>query len=92
MHAFAYPAKDSRFNKVFNRGMYNHTRIAMKRLLEVYHGFERVTEVVDVGGGLGATLACIVSEYPNIRGINFDLPHVIENAPALPGRIATCKS
>ncbi|KAL3531119.1 hypothetical protein ACH5RR_010441 [Cinchona calisaya] len=85
MHAFAYPAIDSRFNEVFNRGMYNHTLIAMKRLLEVYEGFDGVKEVVDVGGGLGATLACIISKYPNIQGINFDLPHVIDNAPARPG-------
>nr|KJB52490.1 hypothetical protein B456_008G264700 [Gossypium raimondii] len=27
----------------------------------------------------------IVSKYPTIKGINFDLPHVIENAPTCPG-------
>jgi caffeic acid 3-O-methyltransferase len=27
----------------------------------------------------------IVSKYPSIRGINFDLPHVIEDAPSYPG-------
>ncbi|KAK5777855.1 hypothetical protein PVK06_045822 [Gossypium arboreum] len=27
----------------------------------------------------------IVSKYPTIKCINFDLPHVIENAPTYPG-------
>jgi caffeic acid 3-O-methyltransferase len=27
----------------------------------------------------------IISKYPSIKGINFDLPQVIENAPPLPG-------
>ncbi|KAL0317918.1 UNVERIFIED_CONTAM: Caffeic acid 3-O-methyltransferase 1 [Sesamum angustifolium] len=41
--------------------------------------------VVDVGGGTGATLNMIVSKHPSIKGINFDLPHVIEDAPSYPG-------
>ncbi|PPR98579.1 hypothetical protein GOBAR_AA22088 [Gossypium barbadense] len=32
-----------------------------------------------------ATFRMIVSKYPTIKGINFDLPHVIENAPTYPG-------
>jgi hypothetical protein len=36
-------------------------------------------------GGTGAVLSMIVSKYPSIRGINFDLPHVIEDAPSFPG-------
>ncbi|KAL2470658.1 Flavone 3'-O-methyltransferase 1 [Abeliophyllum distichum] len=85
MHAFDYPSTDSRFNKVFNNGMYSYTKIAMNRILEVYNGFEGVKEMVDVGGGLGATLNLIASKYPNIRGINFDLPHVIKDAPVCSG-------
>nr|BDC79572.1 hypothetical plant O-methyltransferase [Anthriscus sylvestris] len=85
MHAFEYPAIDSRFNDVFNQGMYNHTTLIMKKILEVYTGFEEITEIVDVGGGIGATLAKIISKYPLIRGINFDLPHVVKNAAPLAG-------
>ncbi|KAL2488068.1 Flavone 3'-O-methyltransferase 1 [Forsythia ovata] len=59
--------------------------MATNRLLEVYSGFEGVKEMVDVGGGLGATLNLIASKYPNIRGINFDLPHVIKDAPICSG-------
>ncbi|XP_076937526.1 caffeic acid 3-O-methyltransferase-like [Bidens hawaiensis] len=85
MHAFEYPAKDIRFNKVFNKCMYDNTRIVMKMILEKYKGFEGVKELVDVGGGLGANLELIVSKYPNIKGINFDLPHVIKDAPSYQG-------
>ncbi|XP_076960896.1 myricetin 3-O-methyltransferase 3-like [Bidens hawaiensis] len=85
MHAFEYPAKDNRFNKVFNKCMYDNTRIVMKMILEKYKGFEGVKELVDVGGGLGANLELIVSKYPNIKGIIFDLPHVIKDAPSYPG-------
>ncbi|CAI9109029.1 OLC1v1008761C1 [Oldenlandia corymbosa var. corymbosa] len=41
--------------------------------------------LVDVGGGLGITLHKIISKYPLIKGINFDLPHVVRAAPSYPG-------
>ncbi|KAK8586036.1 hypothetical protein V6N13_130562 [Hibiscus sabdariffa] len=85
MTAFEYHGKDPRFNKVFNRGMSDHSTITMKKILETYDGFEGIKTLVDVGGGVGATLSMIVSKYPTIKGINFDLPHVIEDAPSYPG-------
>jgi caffeic acid 3-O-methyltransferase len=85
MTSFEYHGKDLRFNKVFNKGMSDHSTITMKKILETYKGFEGLTSVVDVGGGTGAVLSMIVSKYPSIRGINFDLPHVIEDAPSYPG-------
>ncbi|CAN4113727.1 unnamed protein product [Withania somnifera] len=30
-------------------------------------------------------MTSIVSKYPHIKGVNFDLPHVIKEAPAYPG-------
>ncbi|XP_055831624.1 myricetin 3-O-methyltransferase 3 [Solanum dulcamara] len=85
VHAFEYHGKDSRFNGVFNKAMQNVTCIDMKRILECYNGFQGVKEVIDVGGGLGISLASIISKYPNIKGINFDLPHVIKDAPTYEG-------
>ncbi|KAG8381603.1 hypothetical protein BUALT_Bualt06G0138700 [Buddleja alternifolia] len=85
MTAFDYHGTDPRFNKVFNQGMSNHSTIIMKKILEIYDGFEGLKSVVDVGGGTGATLNMIISKYPSIKGINFDLPHVIEDAPSYPG-------
>ncbi|KAJ0681531.1 putative caffeate O-methyltransferase [Helianthus annuus] len=84
-HSFEYPALDARFNKVFNQAMLNHTTILMKEILEHYRGFDNLERVVDVGGGLGHTLAMIISKHPNIKGINFDLPHVTQQAQLYEG-------
>ncbi|KAK2419449.1 caffeic acid 3-O-methyltransferase [Trifolium repens] len=83
MHAFEYPRVDPRFNDVFNKSMLSSTtiNINMKRIFEFYQGFEHVTKLIDVGGDLGHNLKLITAKYPHIRGINFDLPHVLQNAP-----------
>ncbi|KAH9723368.1 Flavone 3'-O-methyltransferase 1 [Citrus sinensis] len=85
MTSFEYFGKDQRFNKIFNNGMFSHSTITLKKFLENYKGFEGLKSVVDVGGGIGASLNMIISKYPSIKGINFDLPHVIQDGPAYPG-------
>ncbi|CAN7014750.1 unnamed protein product [Brassica rapa subsp. trilocularis] len=85
MNAFEYQGADPRFNKVFNNGMSNHTTIVMTKILETYKGFEGLSSLVDVGGGIGVTLRMIVSKHPHINGILYDLPHVIEEAVSYPG-------
>jgi hypothetical protein len=37
--------------------------------------------IVDVGGADGTVLATILAAHPHMRGVLFDLPHVITNAP-----------
>ncbi|KAI3807802.1 hypothetical protein L1987_23736 [Smallanthus sonchifolius] len=84
-HAYEYSTSDARFNEVFNNAMLNNTNIIMKKILECYNGFNNLESVVDVGGGLGITTNMIVTKHPNIKGINFDLPHVTQCAPLYPG-------
>ncbi|CAI9764911.1 unnamed protein product [Fraxinus pennsylvanica] len=84
-HAFEYPGKDPRFNQVFNKAMTNHTTVVMKQILQHYKGFDHLKTLVDVGGSLGVNLNMITTRYPTISGINFDLPHVIREAPSYPG-------
>ncbi|THU44377.1 hypothetical protein C4D60_Mb02t06760 [Musa balbisiana] len=86
MSAFEHHGKDPRFNKLFNDSMRNHSTILIKQLLETYRGFDDVKVLVDVGGGTGVTLHMITSGHQHIKGINFDLPHVISGAPPYPGR------
>ncbi|GAY64883.1 hypothetical protein CUMW_237030, partial [Citrus unshiu] len=74
LHLFDYASKDARLQNLFNQSMHNHTAI----------GFEELNELVDVAGGLGVNMSLIVNTYSQIRGINFDLPHVIENASSSP--------
>lgn len=68
-----------------NQSMRNHKALVIKKILEIYKGFEEINQLVDVAGGLGANLSLLVSKYPQIRGINFDSPHVIKDAPSYPG-------
>ncbi|XP_074263670.1 inositol 4-methyltransferase-like [Silene latifolia] len=82
---FDYTGTDARFNHVFNQGMAHHTILVMKKLLEKYHGFDDVKVLVDVGGSIGVNVSLIVAKYPHIKGINYDLPHVIADAPSYPG-------
>ncbi|KAK4745316.1 hypothetical protein SAY87_011628 [Trapa incisa] len=85
MSIFEYQATDPRFNKIFNRAMADNSIFTMKKILDTYKGFEGLNTLVDVAGGSGASLNIIVSKYPSIIGINFDLPHVIQDAPPIPG-------
>ncbi|GMH00267.1 hypothetical protein Nepgr_002106 [Nepenthes gracilis] len=85
MSLFQYMNKDPTFNKIFNSAMADFTIITMKKILDNYKGFEGLTSLVDVGGGTGASLNMIVSKYPSIKGVNFDLPYVVKHAPDYPG-------
>lgn len=85
MTAYEYNSTDPRANCLFNEAMLNHSTIITKKLLEFYRGFDNVETLVDVAGGVGATAHAITSKYPHIKGVNFDLPHVISEAPPYPG-------
>ncbi|CAL9200611.1 unnamed protein product [Musa hybrid cultivar] len=85
MSSFEYQGTDPRFNKVFNEAMQSHSTIMISRLLRTYGGFDDVEVLVDVGGGVGTTLGMITAKHPRIKGINFDLSHVISEAQPLPG-------
>jgi hypothetical protein len=37
--------------------------------------------IVDVGGADGTVPAAILTAHPQLRGVLFDLPHVISDAP-----------
>ncbi|KAK4794294.1 hypothetical protein SAY86_012288 [Trapa natans] len=77
---FDVSSKNPILNKSFNEVMAFWSRIVICKVLATYKGFEKVKEVLDVGGGMGIILHNIIRAYPHIRGINFDLPHVIAEA------------
>jgi hypothetical protein len=47
------------------------------------YDFSDVQTVVDVGGATGNMLAALLSRHAQLRGVLYDLPHVVRDAPAL---------
>ncbi|MBF6567781.1 MAG: methyltransferase [Candidatus Binataceae bacterium] len=64
---------------LFNEGMVSMTRAALPALLAACD-FAGVSTLLDVGGGLGELMSAILTMYPSMRGIVYDLPHCAEGA------------
>ena len=47
------------------------------------YDFSGLSTLIDVGGATGHLLTTILGRYPESRGILYDLPHVVRDAPAL---------
>ncbi len=77
-----YRARNPEENAIFDRAMTDLSRRASRAIVEAYD-FGRHTTVVDVGGGRGALLAAILTRYPAVHGIVFDLPQVVAESPPL---------
>ncbi|KAI9086619.1 hypothetical protein K1719_031213 [Acacia pycnantha] len=81
-----FASKNTAFNQIFNDALACTVKFIMEALLSEYKdGFNNIQTLVDVGGGTGGTISEIVKSYPHIKGINFDLPHVIATANQHPG-------
>ncbi|XP_052138074.1 naringenin 7-O-methyltransferase [Oryza glaberrima] len=90
MPMFQYLAQDGNepSNTLFNQAMASHSVVITNKLLQFFRGFDDgagVDVLVDVGGGTGATLRMITARHPHLRGVNYDLPHVIAQAPPVEG-------
>jgi O-methyltransferase domain len=44
------------------------------------YDFAAVDSVTDVGGGAGSLLRALLSAHPHLRGVLFEMPHVVEMA------------
>ncbi|KFK29765.1 hypothetical protein AALP_AA7G176100 [Arabis alpina] len=85
MRFFEYIDLNKQFAGMFNQAMSESFIMIIKKILEVYRGFEDVNTLVDIGGGLGTVLNLVTSKYPQIKGINFELGSVLACAPLYPG-------
>jgi O-methyltransferase domain/Dimerisation domain len=66
---------------LFNAAMADLTRLVTPDVLGAYD-FSRIDRLMDVGGGSGELIGAVTTEYPDIRGIVFDLPRCTEAANA----------
>jgi hypothetical protein len=64
---------------LFNDAMVSITRMTVPGVLSAYD-FSGISTLMDVGGGLGELLIAILTKYPSMRGIIFDLPHCADGA------------
>jgi O-methyltransferase domain/Dimerisation domain len=67
---------------IFDQVMTGARRARITALLSGYD-FSRCSVVVDVGGGRGQLLAAVLARHSGLRGVLYDLPGVVSEAPAL---------
>ncbi|KAL0426460.1 UNVERIFIED_CONTAM: Caffeic acid 3-O-methyltransferase 1 [Sesamum latifolium] len=83
---YSYYGKYPKMNLLMQKAMSGVSVPFMKAFLDGYDGFQGVETLVDVGGNSGDCLRMIMSKYQSIKkGVNFDLPEVVEKAPKIPG-------
>lgn len=82
MSSWAYREQHPEFDALFNGTMTNVTRMDTGMVLGVYD-FSKFGTLVDVAGGHGALLAAILKINPTMRGVLFDLPHVLSGAQSI---------
>ncbi|KAI3837197.1 hypothetical protein MKX03_010762 [Papaver bracteatum] len=80
-----FASVNPQFNELFNNAMKCTAETTINAVLVDYKdGFRGMRSLIDVGGGTGTMITEIVKANPHIRGINFDLPHVVATAPVNP--------
>jgi hypothetical protein len=79
MPVFEYFPRDPELSEIFNNAMTTFSNQVIPAALEAYD-FSGIDLLVDVAGGHGAVLTAILQKYPKMRGVLFDLEHVIAGA------------
>ena len=75
-HLAAHPDDSS----IFDAAMSSHSTL-ISTILAAYD-FSRFDRIVDVGGGRGELLLGILSAYPKLQGVLYDLPTVVAGVAA----------
>lgn len=82
MTLFEFLARHPEDEELFNRAMTSYSLAAIPAIVEAYD-FSTVGTLVDVGGGYGSLLAGVLTANPQVRGVLFDAPSVIDGADEL---------
>ena len=72
-----YRAQNPEESEIFDRAMASSSQLVIRSLIDAYD-FGRFGTIVDVGGGNGTLLRALLDEYPQLKGVLFDQPHVVE--------------
>ncbi|AKK27441.1 methyltransferase [Mycobacterium sp. EPa45] len=79
---FEYLGDDHEFAELFNNAMTGISQMTVQPVVAGYD-FSRYRTIVDVGGGHGRLLAAILAATPTARGVLYDMPDVVAEAPKL---------
>lgn len=82
MPLFEYLAKTPEWSASFNNAMTAFSAVVIPAVLEAYD-FTGIDVLVDVAGGHGQVLTSILQKHPAMRGVLFDLDHVVAGAGPL---------
>lgn len=74
---FDYLANHPASATCFDAAMVSSSNMLNSAIVDAYD-WKQFSVLVDIGGGVGSTLAAVVEATPDLRGVLFDLPHVIE--------------
>jgi len=80
--SWEYRRQHPEANAIFNAAMTSLSQERADAVVDAYD-FAGARSIVDVGGGHGLLLTAILKAHPEMRGILFDQPHVIDDAPSL---------
>jgi hypothetical protein len=78
---FNFLGKHPEKARIFDAAMTSVHGRESKAMLDAYD-LSDVGTFVDVGGGNGKTLISVLARYPQMQGVLFDLPHVVQAAEA----------
>lgn len=79
LEAFEFFRENPEEGQIFNAAMTSMSAGLMRAVIQAYDFGESGT-LADIGGGHGILLGAILQKHPGLRGIVFDLPHVVEGA------------
>lgn len=76
---YEYVAQHPEHAARFDRAVERQNRLVARTLRHAYD-WESCATIVDVGSGNGAFLAALLTRHRGVRGVAFDLPHVVAGA------------
>jgi hypothetical protein len=79
-NVFDYFAEHPAQAETFHKAMTNGSTGAGRSVVAAYD-FTGIKRLADVGGGHGVLIATILQRYPDMRGVLFDLPEVVDGIP-----------
>lgn len=79
MSNFEYWGRDTQAGEIHDAYFQTMSHSSDAPIVAAYD-FSRFRTVVDVGGSTGSLLAAILREHSGLRGILFDLPHVVSRS------------